>query len=160
MTLRRPQSGFTLVELVLVMVLMSVIAAIVGPSLSRFVKGRSLTEESRRFLALTRYARSEAASLGVPMDLWVNPSDGTYGVQPAQGFESDKKDPLQFTLAEGLKFDLGDATLGDEGRALIHFAADGDIEDGSLNSVIIREDDTHAVEIDRADTGMHYEIRE
>lgn len=160
MTLRRPKRGFTLVELVLVMVLLSAIAAIVAPSLSRFVRGRSLTEESRRFLALTRYARSEAASLGVPMELWLSPEEGKYGVQPAPGFESDKKDPLEFQLADGLKFDLGDDALDDRGRALIRFAADGDIEADSLTDVTIREDETHAVEIARAETGMRYEIRE
>jgi prepilin-type N-terminal cleavage/methylation domain-containing protein len=151
--------GFTLIELVVVMMLLTTALAVCAPRLSNFVRGRKLTEESRRFLALTRYARSEAASRGVPMDLWLDPQAGKYGLEPAQGFATDKEQPLEFVLADGLKFDVGSASQSEQGRETIAFGPDGDIEANSLDDVKIREDDTHAIEIGRASLGMSFEIK-
>src|SRR5262249_21799177 len=73
--------GFTLIELMLVMALLAVVLAVSAPSLSKFFKGRTLDSEARRFVSLTRYGQSRAVSEGVPMMLWIDPKERTYGLQ-------------------------------------------------------------------------------
>jgi prepilin-type N-terminal cleavage/methylation domain-containing protein len=73
--------GFTLMELILVMALLVIVLGIAAPSLSRFFRSRNLDLEARRFLSLTHYGQSRAASEGVPMVLWINAQGATYGLQ-------------------------------------------------------------------------------
>ena len=63
--------GFTLVELILVMVLLAIVIAVAAPSLSQFFHSRSLESEAQRFMALTRAAQARAVSEGVPMVVWL-----------------------------------------------------------------------------------------
>ena len=72
--------GFTLLELVVVMALLAAVFAIISPSLSLFFSGRRLHSDTRRLLSLTRYARSQAVSLGQPMAVWIEPESGLYGL--------------------------------------------------------------------------------
>src|SRR5215208_532805 len=61
------RSGFTLIELILVLGLLLIVAGISYPTLKNFFRGRALDSEARRFLSLTRYAQSRAAAEGLPM---------------------------------------------------------------------------------------------
>lgn len=168
MARHRRGRGFTLLELVVVMALLTTIVAIAAPVLSHFVRGRGLVEESRRFLALTRYGRSEAASRGVPMVLWLDPEAGAYGLEAAPGFATENDRSLEYQLADGLRFELDSPTLDEQGRASIAFGPDGAIDEESLAEVAIRQDladaagddEAPGVWIARADVGMSYEIRD
>src|SRR5205085_9663750 len=82
----RGYSGFTLIELVLVMAILVVVLSMSGASLTSFFKGRSLEAEGKRFLALTRYAQNRAISEGVPTTIWVNEKEKKYGLEPMPGF--------------------------------------------------------------------------
>src|SRR5258708_7225755 len=73
--------GFTLIELILVLTLLAVAASLIAPMLSGLVRGRALDSEARRLLSVTRAAQSRAISEGMPMLLWVNAAQGTYGVE-------------------------------------------------------------------------------
>lgn len=77
----RPRA-FTLIELLLVMALLTVVMALVSPSLGPFLRGRSVGYEVRRFIQLTRLAQARAANEGVPMRLWVDPDLRMYGMDP------------------------------------------------------------------------------
>jgi len=68
-------------ELILVMALLVVVMGMAAPSLSRFFRNRNLDLEARRFLSLTHYGQSRAASEGVPMVLWIDAQRGKYGLQ-------------------------------------------------------------------------------
>src|SRR5262245_32345834 len=83
---RRHRRAFTLIELILVMALLMIVAAVSFPSLRNFFQGRSLDSEARRFLSLTRYAQSRAISEGIPMVLWLDAREGTYGLQAETGY--------------------------------------------------------------------------
>src|SRR3954471_10738870 len=74
-------SGFTLIELILVMALLSVVLAVSAPALSGFFRGRSIDAEARRLVSLIRYGQSRAVSEGVPVVLWINTRQGTYGLE-------------------------------------------------------------------------------
>src|SRR5688572_27230291 len=78
-------SGFTLIELVLVMAILTVVLSVSGASLTSFFKGRTLEAEGKRFLALTRYAQNRAVSEGFPMQMWVDTTERKYGLEITPG---------------------------------------------------------------------------
>lgn len=90
--------AFTLIELILVMTVMIVALAIIFPSLEGFSRGRSLDNEARQFLELTRYGQSRAISEGVPVELWINPRQETYGLQSLPGYTESRTNPTVYSL--------------------------------------------------------------
>ncbi|MBI5388162.1 MAG: GspH/FimT family pseudopilin [Verrucomicrobia bacterium] len=78
--------AFTLVELMLVMTILTVVIAVASPTLANFFRGRALDSEARRLLALTRLAQSRAVYEGVPMVLWVDAKQRSYGVEEESGY--------------------------------------------------------------------------
>src|SRR5438046_3115239 len=78
--------AFTLIELILVMALLSIVLAVSAPALSSFFRGRNIDAEGRRVVSLIRYGQSRAVSEGVPVLLWINARQGTYGVEQEPGF--------------------------------------------------------------------------
>src|SRR5262245_41504309 len=75
--------GFTLIELILVMALLAIAIGVTFPTLRGFFRGRVLDSEARRLLSLTRYGQSRAVSEGVPMVLWIDARQKTYGLESA-----------------------------------------------------------------------------
>ncbi len=73
--------GFTLVELIVVIVFMGIVAAIAGPSLNTIIKNSQLTTQANDFVASLNFARAEAVSRGawVTMCRSINGSDCNTG---------------------------------------------------------------------------------
>src|SRR5262245_57962306 len=98
----RHSAAFTLIELILVMALLVVITSLATPAMSKFIRGRALDSESRRMFALIHAGQSRAVSEGMPMVLWLDEKNGTYGLQAeTTGKEGDPKAeqlPLDSTL--------------------------------------------------------------
>jgi type II secretion system protein H len=94
--------GFTLIELILVMALLTIVISLTAPRLSRFFHGRTLDSEARRLLALTRSGQNRAVSEGVPMDLWVDAQQGTFGLEAEPSYETTDPQAVDFTLDSGL----------------------------------------------------------
>ena len=74
-------SAFTLIELVLVLALLVIITSLAAPAMANFIRGRALDSEARRVVALMHAGQSRAVSEGLPMVLWVDEKQGTYGLQ-------------------------------------------------------------------------------
>jgi prepilin-type N-terminal cleavage/methylation domain-containing protein len=70
--------GFTLLELIAVLVLISAMLALAAPSLRRFARGRETTDAATHLLALAHLARSQAAAGAQVWRLNVDPDEGTY----------------------------------------------------------------------------------
>ena len=144
---RRP-SAFTLIELIVVMALLAIVIAIGAPRLARFFHGQTVAEEGQRLLALTRYGQSRAASEGLPMMLWMDPANGTYGLRVQDGFSTagatapagTGKD-VSYKLGDGLRFQFEQGVALPKQGASILFSPDGSIEESSLHRVIIVQDD-------------------
>lgn len=98
-------------ELLLVLALLAMAVAVAAPSLSRFFHGRTLDSESRRMLALTRYAQSRAVSEGVPMVMWFKPDEGTYGVQAETTYTGTDEKAVEYQLDSSLQLELPPASL-------------------------------------------------
>jgi type II secretion system protein H len=83
--LSRTTSGFTLLELVLVLVVLAAMFAAVAPTLSGFARGRKVEDTARQFVALTKWARCQAVSDGAVYELLINPSAGTWSLRVEDG---------------------------------------------------------------------------
>jgi len=76
--LRRRHRAFTLIELVLVMVVISVIIAVVAPSFHGSSRGRRTGDTASQIVSLALYARSQAITQGKTYRLNLDPDSGTY----------------------------------------------------------------------------------
>jgi type II secretion system protein H len=168
---RRRARGFTLVELVLVMVLLIVVASLVAPRMSSFFRGRALSAEAQRFLSLTHYAQSRAVAEGVPVLLWIDPRRSAYGLE-VQGahttgtdrdvaYEADPSVTLQLpAVTDAPVSEDDDERLGlPENLAAIRFTPDGDFDEVSVRQIILRQGDEAALEIAPKPNRLGYEIR-
>src|SRR5579859_4360712 len=98
--------GFTLIELILVMAILVMAVSVTAPALSNFFRGRALDGEARRLLALTHGAQSRAVSEGVPMDLWLDANNGTFGLEAEPSFEPSDPHGTEFNLDSSLKLEV------------------------------------------------------
>jgi prepilin-type N-terminal cleavage/methylation domain-containing protein len=70
--------GFTLLELILVMVIISTVLAMAAPSLRGFFSSRKIHDAAANMLSLIRYARSQAVSEGLTYRLNFDTEAGVY----------------------------------------------------------------------------------
>ena len=87
MTRSRAHSGFTLLELMLVMVLACMAMAIVAPSVSNWSRGGKLRDAADQFVAVARLARTQAVANSTTYRMTVDPSSGTYQLSMQSGTE-------------------------------------------------------------------------
>ena len=176
--------GFTLIELILVMALLTIVISLTAPRLSRFFHGRTLDSEARRLLALTRSGQSRAASEGMPMDLWVDAEQGTFGLQAEPSYDTSDPKAVDFTLDSGLQLEVvnktvaapvNTVTMNQAQRAstasvprvnLVHanlptirFLPDGSIGEASPQSLHLSSSDGGSLWLAQARDGVNYEIR-
>ena len=166
--------GFTLVELIVVMVLLLIVASLVAPRMSSFFHGRALNQEARRMLSLINYGQSRAIAEGVPVILWIDPSNSTYGLEIQAGYTIGDERAVDYTAEPSLSFEIpatttmpqrmenetDDDLLGlPEDRQAIRFTPDGFIDEVSVASIIIRQGDNAALEIAPTPNRLRYEIK-
>ncbi|MDB6110137.1 MAG: hypothetical protein JWR69_1887 [Pedosphaera sp.] len=159
----RPRRAFTLIELILVMALLTVVIGIAAPKLSKFFRGRTQDAEAGRFLSLTHYGQSRAASEGVPMTLWIDARNGTYGLQQQTGYTDGDRKAVDFTLDKALQIEVANAPKSaGTGRDLpaIRFMPDGTLGSTSVTGVSIKEGETQPLWIVQSANGLNYEIQD
>ena len=135
---RAPQRAFTLIELILVLALLVIITSLVAPAMSNFIRGRALDSEARRMMALLHAGQSRAVSEGLPMLIWLDEKNGTYGLEAetigSQGDAKAEHLTVDGTLQIAVKSGAGSlSTL----RALpaIRLLADGTVDEKSPPTV-------------------------
>jgi type II secretion system protein H len=104
---RAGREGFTLIELILVMALLLIVMAVAFPSLQNFFRGRNLDSEARRLMALTRYGQSRAVSEGIPMTLWFDRKDRSYGLRAMESYAQTDDKAVEYQLRENTDIELG-----------------------------------------------------
>jgi type II secretion system protein H len=167
-------TGFTLIELVLVMALLAIVLGISAPSLSRFFKTRSLDSEARRFMALTRAAQSRAVSEGVPMLLWFNTKQRTYGLNSDKTFVENDTKAEQFTVDDTLEIEVrhsADAIAASQtsqfksekldtgGLYTLRFNPDGFVSASSPEIVVFRQQNNGELWVAQSRNHLNYEIQ-
>ncbi len=178
----KTRAAFTLIELVLVMALLVTLAAIAVPRLSRSMRGHNLDQEADCLLALTEYARDEAASQGVPMVVWIDADGGRCGVDAKPGFGpaggGDNARAHEYVLGDDVHLDpvgpgmvpaaptasptpnanapVSTSTHG--GVILAEFAPDGTLVPGSVASVRLADRANDALILTQTADACGYEI--
>src|SRR6185295_13881468 len=108
---RCARRGFTLIELILVMALLVIVVSLTFPDLRKFFRGRTLESEGRRFLTLTRYGQNRAAAEGIPMTLWIDPIQGSYGLEAQKGFLDKDDRAVQYDVDEKVDIEIAQTGL-------------------------------------------------
>ncbi len=154
--------AFTLIELMLVLVLLTIVIALVTPSLAKFFAGRNLDSEVRRFVSLTHYAQSRAVSEGVPMLLWVDAKAGAYGLEQETGYTDGDGKAADYQVAEGLTINVGrvSSRAPVSKRSGLHFSPDGNaITNTSVSGVSFQEAGYAPVWVVPSANGLSYEVQ-
>ncbi len=81
----RTSSGFTLIELVLVLAIIAVAVMMMAPTLANFVRGRGPTNTAGQFVALAHWARSQAVTDGATYRLNIDTQAGTWWLTKDNG---------------------------------------------------------------------------
>ena len=119
-------SGYTLLELVLVLAIIATALASVAPSLSGFVKGRKTDEAAMQFVALTHWARSQAVSDGTSYQINLDTQAGKWWISVEEGDSfTDVTGPFGrvYTVGEGVQLETDIPVI--DGRRVITFDAYG-----------------------------------
>jgi type II secretion system protein H len=172
-TPRNNNAGFTLIELILVMSLMIIVIGVVCPSLKGFFHGRNLDNEARQFLSLTRFGQSRAIAEGIPVELWINPHQETYGLQALSGYSETETNPVVFAVDKTVEISISappslltrsnmwtQTTARAGAVTKIRFQPDGFISDTSPENIFFREQgDQNEIWIAETPTHLRYEIQ-
>ncbi|NOS69056.1 MAG: prepilin-type N-terminal cleavage/methylation domain-containing protein [Verrucomicrobia bacterium] len=158
--------GFTLIELILVMTLLIVVISFSAPSLGKFFRGRALDGEARRLLSLSREGQSRAASEGVPVVLWVDPTKHQYGLEQDLTFVDHDDKSLTYTLDKDVTIEmvngvLSSAVSGDSGaRNLpgIRFQPDGSFDEASPEALRLQDREGSVLYLAQSRNRLNYEI--
>ncbi len=119
------KKGFTLVEMLLVIVIVAVIAAMSVPNLSKIYQTIQLEKTAEDILYLMRYAQSRAITKNVDLKLEFNSDYSQYWLTEKEA------DPEQFVHFQGRlarKRNITDKIHIKNNHGNIHFYPDGTIE--------------------------------
>jgi general secretion pathway protein H len=142
------RSGFTLLELLVVLVVISLVSGFVGPRLAGSLTQLNLKTGSKKLASALRYARSQAASQCVAYEVLLDFEDrkATVRIQEKEAAieagvdiseideDHPKERPRHFQLPEGVRFDR--VVSGDEewdaGAFSLAFYPDGGSSGGRV----------------------------
>jgi prepilin-type N-terminal cleavage/methylation domain-containing protein len=142
----RDEAGFTLIELILVLMLAAVLLAVAAPSLRGFAGGQDDAGAASGVLAMTRMARDLAATNGTVSRLNFDFQTNTYWVTIQQGgtfVEPGTGESGHYSLANGMIARL-ELPPGQEQRPYVQFMPDGRSEQ-AIVLLICRNGDVYRV---------------
>ena len=162
--------GFTLVELIMVMVVLAGVMAVAAPSLNKFFRNSALNDEARRIVGLIELARHEAISTGFPMQVWFDLENQWFGIRELSGQEASFNNPADrqalsgkyfFELNSQLEIELEQSTMVNQMLPSIIYFPDGHLETSSLPGFYLKNKkrDDQRLQIARSPNWLRYEIR-
>ena len=131
------ETGFTLLELILVMLILSTVLAMAGPSLGGFFTSRKTHDTAAQILALTQFARSQAISEGIVYRLNFDTRESTYWLTAREAgvFEELKTEfGRVFTLPRDVVMELEDLDEED-GDTFLKFTSQGTVTAGTVRLI-------------------------
>ena len=165
-------------ELILVMTVLAIAVSITAPALSNFFRGRTLDSEARRLLSLTRHGQSRAVSEGMPMELWFDSANQTYGLEAEASFEPTDSKAVNIQMDSDMQLQVvslpaGQASVSTGSTAAstlapksnhsnlprIRFLADGSIAETSPQMVQLTGRDGSSRWLALSRNHLGYEIR-
>jgi prepilin-type N-terminal cleavage/methylation domain-containing protein len=130
-------AGFTLLELILVMLILSTVLAMAAPSLRGFFGSRQSQDAAAQILALTQFARSQAISEGVIYRLNFDTKDRVYWLTAWKSGlfkELETEFGQVFTLPRDMIMELEDADKED-GEPFIEFTPQGTVTAATIRLI-------------------------
>jgi prepilin-type N-terminal cleavage/methylation domain-containing protein len=125
---RRTGGGFTLFELVIVMVVVATLVAISMPSLRGFWSGSRSRDAATEFLAVTQWARAKSAAEARIYRLSLDATNGDYQLTVQEGVEfvetGDEFGQIH-SLPEGMRMEVVRLGLTPDAVGQIDFHPDG-----------------------------------
>jgi hypothetical protein len=133
--------------------------------------------EARRMMSLTRLGQSRAASESVPMILWVDLNQHSYGLEADSSFVDEDPKAVEFTLDGNVTLEIGGtddnsgaitantlfgtATSSSRHASLpnIRFEPDGSISGSSPESFRMTDRDGGSLWVGQSANRLSYEIR-
>lgn len=114
--------GFTLLEVVVVLVILAVTVAIVYPSMGASLERARMDSAARELASLIKYAREKALTEQEFVGVLIHPREGTVAIQLQSG-----EYIRHFSLPKGVGFSriLLDGAMASDERALLWFYPDG-----------------------------------
>jgi len=100
------KSGFTLLELILVMAILTIGFGLAAPALSKFFRGRSLESEARRLYSMIRYGQERAVSEGLPMNLVLNSAQKQLTLAAEPSYESEDPKRLEIDMDSEMELEV------------------------------------------------------
>ena len=157
-------NAFTLIELILLMAVLTIAAALVVPSLSKFMTGRTESAEAQRLLSLIHYGQNRAVSEGLPVILWIDAKNGTYGLQIETGYVDSDPKAVDFIADKDIALGVAQSKKQPTRNAIklpaIHFSPDGTIGDASVAGVYLQDRDKRTLWVAQSANGLSYEIED
>jgi prepilin-type N-terminal cleavage/methylation domain-containing protein len=129
--------GFTLLELILVMVILSTVLAMAAPSLRGFFGSRKTHDEAAQILALTQFARSGAISEGIIYRLNFDTKEHTYWLTSQQTGVFKKLGTefgYVFTFPNDITVELEDVEKDDD-EMFFAFTPQGTVTAGTIRLI-------------------------
>jgi len=129
--------GFTLLELILVMVILSTVLAMAAPSLSGFFGSRQTHDTAAQILALTQLARSQAISEGIVYRLNFDTAERKYWLTAQQAGTFDELETglgQIFTLPKDMVMELDDVDEQDT-EMFLQFTPQGTVTAGTVRLI-------------------------
>jgi|GEM_PF-1266013 len=105
--------GFTLLEIVLVVLILGILALVTAPVIGRVVGGMGIKTEALKLAEDIRYAQHAALGEGTNFQLALNKSTGTYRVYPLEDNTDIRKEASMGDSVTGISSDFynsGDMT--------------------------------------------------
>jgi len=130
-------AGFTLLELILVMLILSTVLAMAAPSLRGFFGSRQSQDAAAQILALTQFARSQAISEGVIYRLNFDTRDRVYWLTAWKSGlfkEIETEFGQVFMLPRDMIMELEDADKED-GKPFIEFTPQGTVTAATIRLI-------------------------
>ncbi len=129
-----PPAGFTLLELILVLVVLAIVLATVAPSMRGLAQSRETADAALRVVAMTHRARAQAIAEGRPYRLNLDPNGRRCWLSAQSGAAyADVTDPLarSYTPPEDVSITL-ESTFSEPGTPYVLFHPSGRCEAASI----------------------------
>lgn len=154
MIVRRKYSSFTLIELTVVLLILSLLVAIVLPAIGRLPFGVRMRNAKSDISHAFKNAGLRAMASGSPAVLTLNPENGTMKIKTDTSFKIPKaadreveepefrgespllESPLKYKLPNGCSFEAEYDDLDDDGNAVFRFYPSGEAGGPPIDLVI------------------------
>jgi type II secretion system protein H len=137
--LLKPRSAFTLLELVLVLLILTIIMAMASPALRNFWRGNRVKDAGDQIVYITRLARTQSISDGAVYRLGIDANGTGYAlyVQQAEGFVLIPSNNFALPEEAHVEVTKADGTAADH----IDFFPNGRTEPASIRLSAVGQND-------------------